>query len=80
MHLQQIWWADHPSHNDGCSLNEGFFACQDSLLVCAIFAVVAVIPALSVADKPKPPTPPSPSAAEVQGVTEEESFHISLRK
>ncbi|KAF9321553.1 hypothetical protein BG003_001284 [Podila horticola] len=51
---------------------------KDSLLVCAILAVVAVIPAFFVADRP--PTPPSPSAAEALQATEEEPFHISLRK
>ncbi|KAF9396041.1 hypothetical protein CPC16_005454 [Podila verticillata] len=51
---------------------------KNSLLFCAILAVVAVIPAFFVADKP--PTPPSPSAAEALQATEEELFHISLRK
>jgi len=49
-----------------------------SVLVCAILAIVAIFPAFSITDRP--PTPPSPSAAEALAMTQEEPFHVSLRK
>ncbi|KAK3824783.1 MAG: major facilitator superfamily domain-containing protein [Benniella sp.] len=49
-----------------------------SVLVCAILAIVAILPAFLTTDRP--PTPPSPSAAEALAMTQEEPFHVSLRK